>query len=100
MEEKESLRIVSKIQCGGCQKYFSGMGIFDLHRVGSLQSGERRCLSSDEMLSAGMMQERCLVNVLHENHRVREEQQVWYDVVAREKMRQVFRKSEDEPEET
>lgn len=90
MEEQQALRIVKKCQCGGCQKYFSGNTIFDQHRIGSFH--ERRCMTSEEMKAAGMDYERCFVNVMIENKRLREEHDVWYDVAGRERMRASFSK--------
>ena len=45
----------SRCQCSGfpykgCGEYFNSTYAFDLHRIGM----DRRCLSADEMLAAGM----------------------------------------------
>lgn len=39
-------------QCGGCGLYFNSTYAFDKHREG--KHGNRRCLTTDEMLLAGM----------------------------------------------
>lgn len=40
--------------CGGCQKRFSGLSVFDAHRTGSYARSERRCLTTEEMEQKGM----------------------------------------------
>lgn len=88
MAEEETLKIVKKIQCGGCQKYFFSTPLFDKHRTGP--SERRRCLTTDEMQAAGMDREYRPVHTIRENKRTREMHDVWYDPDAREKIRSVF----------
>jgi hypothetical protein len=42
----------SRCVCRGCGQYFNSTSAFDLHRVGKPEA--RRCLSTDEMVEAGM----------------------------------------------
>jgi hypothetical protein len=42
--------------CGGCHHVFSSVKAFDLHRTGSHELRQRRCLSKDEMRAKGMRQ--------------------------------------------
>ena len=42
----------SRCLCRGCGQYFNSTSAFDLHRVGKPEA--RRCLSTDEMVEAGM----------------------------------------------
>jgi uncharacterized protein YbbK (DUF523 family) len=46
---------VGKNQCPSCGKVFRSLYAFDAHRTGS-HGVDRRCLSSEEMLSAGMLE--------------------------------------------
>lgn len=92
MDNEEGLRIIRKNQCGGCGKYFSGNSLFEQHRIGPME--ERRCMTTEEMMAAGMDWEYCLVTMMVENKRYREKQPVWYDVAAREKVRAAFQKEE------
>jgi len=89
-DDEKKLRVISKTQCAGCGRYFTGMSIFDAHRLGPATA--RRCMTEDEMRAAGMASEPLMVRVYHENHTNREEHEVWYDVGARETLRQVFAK--------
>ena len=43
-------------QCGGCQKTFSTVEAFDLHRTGSFSKRTRHCLSEEDMQAKGMTQ--------------------------------------------
>jgi len=44
--------------CAACKESFASLGSFDRHRVGSFAQRTRRCLSVDEMLSAGLTKSR------------------------------------------
>lgn len=88
-ETEERLRGVAKTQCGGCNKYFTGMGLFDVHRIGT-HGVNRRCMTTEEMIAAGMDKERCQIRVYHEGSPSQEEHEVWFDIAGREKMRQRF----------
>lgn len=94
MEDEQALRVITKIQCGGCQKYFSGNGAFEQHRIGPFES--RRCMTTEEMQAAGMAWEYCLINLRHEDKRAKEKHEVWYDVAGREAVRAAFHKNEEE----
>lgn len=89
-ENEERVRVISKTQCAGCGRYFTGMGIFDRHRIGPATA--RRCMTEGEMRAAGMATETLSVRVYHENHADHEEHEVWYDVEGREAIRQRFAK--------
>jgi len=39
-------------QCTSCKEYFNSIGAFEKHRTGKMY--DRRCLTTDEMLSKGM----------------------------------------------
>lgn len=41
-------------QCMGCKEYFNGLKAFEMHRVGSFDKNQRRCLSREEMIEKGM----------------------------------------------
>lgn len=41
-------------RCAGCGEYFGGERAFDLHRTGSHEKRERRCLSQSGMRDAGL----------------------------------------------
>ena len=43
--------------CGGCKAKFRTLAAFDKHRIGPYSWTGRRCLSTDEMLTAGMAQD-------------------------------------------
>lgn len=85
---ENGLRTIAKCQCGGCNRFFSGMGAFDAHRIGPSQ--QRRCMTEEELRAAGMAWEWCFVTVIHENKRSKEKQEVWYDVAKRDAVRQAF----------
>jgi hypothetical protein len=42
-----------KNQCGVCNEYFNSSGAFEKHRTGK-HGVNRRCMSREEMLAAGM----------------------------------------------
>lgn len=42
-------------QCPTCMKYFNSNAAFDKHRIGSFSKHTRRCMTTDEMLDAGMV---------------------------------------------
>jgi hypothetical protein len=42
-------------QCRECGKFFTSVHPFDLHRIGK-HGKDRRCMTTDEMLQAGMAQ--------------------------------------------
>ena len=43
-------------QCAACGRYFASVEKgFDLHRVGSHERGTRRCMSTEELASAGFV---------------------------------------------
>lgn len=42
--------------CGRCKHVFSSLKAFDLHRTGSHELRQRRCLSEEAMRAKGMMQ--------------------------------------------
>lgn len=99
MEEEQTLKVVRKCQCGGCQKYFSGNTTFDQHRISiskGAPSSERRCMTTEEMQASGMSWEYCMVSVMYENKRSKEKHEVWYDVAGREAVRAAFHKDEQE----
>lgn len=88
----EKQRVISKTQCGGCNRYFTGMGIFDKHRIGPMT--ERRCMTEEEMHAAGMDTETCMIRVYRDGSPRREEHEIWYDVAERESIRQRFAKTQ------
>lgn len=88
MSEKP-LRGVAKTQCGGCNKYFTGMGLFDAHRIGT-HGVSRRCMTTEEMIAAGMDKELCQIRVYHDGSPRQEHHEVWFDIAGREAMRQRF----------
>ena len=88
-EEAVRLRGVSKTQCGGCLQYFTGMTIFDNHRIGAFGK-DRRCMTEDEMIAAGWAKEPRMVLLYRDGKPAPEERDVWFDVQGRELMRQRF----------
>ena len=44
----------SRNQCPSCNQYFNSNSAFDRHRIG-VQGVNRRCKTSEEMLSQGMV---------------------------------------------
>ncbi|CAN1519153.1 hypothetical protein MCERE10_01812 [Burkholderiaceae bacterium] len=43
-----------KNQCPTCGHYFNSSVAFSKHRTGDFTTGQRRCLTTDEMLTRGM----------------------------------------------
>lgn len=46
----------NRCRCAACGEHFHSVGAFDMHRTGTYQPLTRRCLSPDEMRSAGRVQ--------------------------------------------
>lgn len=106
--------------CGSCKKIFSSTSLFDAHRIGSFgepvydqkdverdakkkrvlsyTKSSRRCMTTEELLQAGYQFEHKPITVTRDGQARREEHDVWYDPVAREKMRAAFGRSEEEDE--
>jgi hypothetical protein len=59
--QDERQRVIAKTQCGGCKRYFTGMGIFEEHRIGPMHA--RLCMTDDELHAGGMETETCMVRV-------------------------------------
>lgn len=47
---------MAKSTCGKCKSVFSSLSSFDMHRVGSFQERDRRCLNTEEMQELEMRQ--------------------------------------------
>ena len=45
---------MSKNQCSGCSRNFTGISAFEDHRAGSYTRNTRHCLSEDEMSARGL----------------------------------------------
>lgn len=45
-----------KSLCRGCHQMFTSLSAFDLHRTGKFENNKRRCLTEQEMLAKGMVQ--------------------------------------------
>ena len=45
-----------KSRCRGCHQMFTSLSAFDLHRTGKYEHKKRRCLTGQEMLEKGMVQ--------------------------------------------
>jgi hypothetical protein len=45
-----------KSLCKGCDQMFTSLSAFDLHRTGMFEHKKRRCLTGQEMLEKGMVQ--------------------------------------------
>lgn len=95
-EAASELRTIARTQCGGCKRYFVSVTVFDQHRAGSFDKQTRRCLTDEELRTAGMDTERRNVRMMRENRTSFEPHDVWYDVAGRERLRRAFAK--DAPE--
>jgi hypothetical protein len=45
-----------KSLCRGCNQTFTSLSAFDMHRTGKFERKKRRCLTEQEMLARGMVQ--------------------------------------------
>ena len=45
-----------KSHCGGCHQMFTSLSAFDMHRTGKFERKKRRCLTEQDMLAKGMVQ--------------------------------------------
>jgi len=65
------------------------MTAFDSHRIGKFGDG-RRCATDEELHEAGLTTEKKNVRLPVDGKEHFEEQDVWYDVLGREKVRTLF----------
>lgn len=102
---------MSMSQCGGCQKRFVSMSLFESHRIGNYgeavyedaaqrrvrgyKASTRRCMTADELLALGYLVEYKTITVVCDGQSHKEECEIWYDPAAREKMRAAFRKVDE-----
>jgi hypothetical protein len=97
-KDKIDVKIIPKVQCSGCKRFFVGLHAFDTHRVGSFQARTRRCLRDGEMYDRGYAREDSLVKcrVVMNNHEVWDRQlhTVWFLIASRERATQLFRKQQ------
>lgn len=84
------METISRIQCGGCEKFFASNTTFEQHRTGSIKDETRRCMTTEEMLASGMATEKLNVKLPKNGQITFEEHDVWYDVAGREVVRQRF----------
>lgn len=94
--DQERQKSMGRTQCGACGRYFVSGTVFDQHRAGSFDKRERRCLSDEEMRAAGLVTEWRNVRIAKNGRDTFEDHDVWYDIVARERVRKAFAK--DPPE--
>ena len=45
-----------KSLCTGCHRIFASLSAFDLHRTGKFERKKRRCMTEQQMLTRGMVQ--------------------------------------------
>ncbi len=45
-----------KSLCRGCHQMFTSLSAFDMHRTGKFERKMRRCLTEQDMLAKGMVQ--------------------------------------------
>lgn len=101
--------------CGGCNKTFTSLALFEKHRIGDFEEpiyGERasgkslkiigytphtrRCMTTEELLANGYLVEHKTITVLVDGRDRKEERDIWYDPIARAAARAAFRKIEEE----
>lgn len=84
---------ISKCYCSGCDKYFAGVSYHEMHRIGDASKRERRCMTDQEMHDAGMDCERKNVRIVIEGKDTFQEHDVWFSVVDRERVSDLFQKA-------
>jgi hypothetical protein len=73
------MTILEKCYCPGCNKHFAGIRAHELHRVGEFKPGERRCLTTNEMVNRGFTLIRQNVRFIHEEQIEVKDVPVWHE---------------------
>ena len=89
----------ARIECSGCDRFFSSNTTFVAHRTGDISKGERRCMTDDEMTAHGFATEQKNVKIVLDGRATYQGHDVWYDAIGREDVRNRFKDKEDTPSE-